>query len=60
MLTDYESGELKSNVVLGEIKKERIHNEATIKKLQANIQQLEDQITATEEKVTRNLLIQLN
>jgi chromosome segregation ATPase len=53
VLTDYESGELKSNVVLGEIKKERIQNEATIKKLQANIQRLEDQIAATEEKVRK-------
>jgi len=51
VLGDYESGDLKSNTVLSEIKKERLQNESAIKTLQKKMEDLEKQLEDSEEKV---------
>ena len=54
VLGDYESGDLKSNVVLSEIKKERLQNETVVKALQNKISDLENELDETEEKVKKS------
>jgi len=54
VLGDYESGDLKSNVVLSEIKKERLQNETVVKALQNKISDLEKELDETEEKVKKS------
>jgi len=54
VLNEYESGDLKSNVVLNEIKKERLQNDTVIKTLQTRIENLDKELEETEEKVKKS------
>jgi len=51
VLGEYESGDLKSNVVLSEIKKERLQNKTVINTLQTKIDEMVQELEETEEKV---------